>query len=130
MNSEIIYNNINNLEIKVHNLYKTKKLQPAILDSFKKLEDNIKEAIKVDNNNPIYNTYLKNLDLFKERTILKLQKIDLEKQLEDAKNKTNSNSSSKSYNILPNVTSYSKYLLYLVIILIVTTILYFILEKL
>ena len=130
MNSEIIYNKINNLEIKVHNLYKTKKLQPSILDNFQKLEDNIKNANKLDKNNPIYNTYLKNLDLFKERTILKLQKIDLEKQLEDAKNKTNSNSSSKSYNILPNVTSYSKYLLYLVIILIVTTILYFILEKL
>jgi len=130
MNSEIIYNNINNLEIKVHNLYKTKKLKPSILDHFKKIEDKIKNTIKLDSNNPIYNTYLKNLDLFKERTILKLQKIDLEKQLEDAKYNIKSISSSKSYSILPNVTPYSQYLLYLIIILIVTTILYFILEKL
>ena len=130
MNSEIIYNKINNLEINVHNLYKTKKLKPSILDNFQKLEDNIKEAIKLDKNNPIYNTYLKNLDLFKERTILKLQKIDLEKQLEDAKYNIKNISSNKSYSILPNVRPYSKYLFYLIIILIVTTILYFILEKL
>ena len=130
MNSEIIYNNINNLEIKVHNLYKTNQLKPSILNDFNEIDQKIKYSIKLDPNNPIYNTYLKNLDLFKERTILKLQKIDLEKQLEDAKYNKENISSNKNYSILPNATPYTQYLIYLIAILIVTTILHNIFEKL
>jgi hypothetical protein len=130
MNSEIIYNNINNLEIKVHNLYKTNQLKPSILDNFKEIESKIKDFIKLDPNNPIYNTYLKNLDLFKERTIIKLQKIDLEKQLEDAKYNNQNISSNKNYSIFSFYRPYTQYLIYLIAILIVTTILYYILEKL
>ena len=108
----------------------SQNLKSSIIGDFDNLKNNIKNQNIKEPNNPIFNTYLKNLDLFKERTILKLQKIDLEKQLEDAKYNNSKISSNKSYSIFPNVTPYSQYLLYLIIILIVTTILYFILEKL
>jgi hypothetical protein len=71
---------INNLENKVNNLYKNNELKPSILNDFEILENNIKNEYLKDKNNPIFNTYFKNLDLFKERTILKLEKINLENQ--------------------------------------------------
>jgi len=81
MNSEIISKKINNLEEKVVYLYKNNQLKPSIVREINKLEEIIKKQNVKEPNNPIFNTYLKNLDLFKERTILKLQKIDLEKKV-------------------------------------------------
>ena len=81
MNSEIIINKINNLENKVDLLYKNKNLNSSILHQFDDLERYIKEQNRRDENNPIYNTFLKNLDLFKERTLLMIEEIDLENKL-------------------------------------------------
>jgi len=92
MNSEIIYNKINNLENKVVLLYKNKNLNSSILHHFNDLEKYIKEQNRRDENNPIFNTFLKNLDLFKERTLLKIEEIDLENKL----NVTNTPSVSSS----------------------------------
>ena len=138
---------INNLENRVNNLYKNKKLKPSILNEFNIIENNIKNEFLKDKNNPIFNTYFKNLDLFKERTILKLEKIDLENQLNykiksktsvntnstlessgtsiktsDSNKQTITSSSSKS-------SSYTKYLIYLLIIIIVIIIIYFLVKK-
>jgi hypothetical protein len=136
---------INNLENKVNNLYKNKKLKPSILNEFNIIENNIKNEFFKDKNNPIFNTYFKNLDLFKERTILKLEKIDLENQLinksktsvkkksklessgisiktSDSSQQTITSSSSKS-------SSYTKYLIYLLIIIIVIIIIYFLVKN-
>jgi cobalamin biosynthesis Mg chelatase CobN len=82
MNSEIISKKINNLEEKVVYLYKNNQLKPSIVREINKLEEIIKKQNIKEPNDPIFNTYLKNLNLFKERTIIKIQKIDLEKKVE------------------------------------------------
>jgi hypothetical protein len=136
---------INNLENKVNNLYKNKKLKPSILNEFKLLENNIKNEFLKDKNNPIFNTYFKNLDLFKERTILKLEKIDLENQLINKSKtsvktksklessgisiKTSDSSQQTITSSSSNSSSYTKYLIYLLIIIIVIIIIYFVAKK-
>ena len=131
---------INNLENKVNNLYKNNELKPSILNDFEILENNIKNEYLKDKNNPIFNTYFKNLDLFKERTILKLEKIDLENQLiyksknsVKTKLKSNIQSSGSTEQIISSSSdkssSYTKYLIYLLIIIIVIIIIYFIVKK-
>jgi hypothetical protein len=133
---------INNLENKVNNLYINNNLKPSILNEFNILENNIRNEYLKDKNNPIFNTYFKNLDLFKERTILKLEKINLENQLINkskisVKTESSIQSSIKSSDISQQTitssseksTSYTKYLIYLLIIIIVIIIIYFVAKK-
>jgi hypothetical protein len=103
MNSEIIYNKINNLENKVDLLYKNKNLNSSILQEFDDIEKYIKDENKKDENNPIYNTLFKNLDLFRERTLLKIEEINLKNQL----NETNTTSITTNDRKISSRRSYS-----------------------
>ena len=157
MNSEIIYNKINNLENKVNLLYKNKNLNSSILHHFNDLEKYIKEQNRRDENNPIFNTFLKNLDLFKERTLLKIEEIDLENKLKVTNtpsvsssdkisilsyepkkykeiSKISDNKSSIQSSIQSSITtsdkssSYQQYLIYILVFIVVVILIFFILK--
>ena len=77
MNSEIFYKQINDLEKEVEDLYSNGKLKSSILDKFDDLQKKIKNQSIKEPNNQLLNTYLKNLDLFRERINLKLTKYTI-----------------------------------------------------
>jgi len=155
MNSEIFYKQINDLEKEVENLYSNGKLKSSILDKFDDLQKKIKNQSIKEPDNQLLSTYLKNLDLFRERINLKLTKIDLEHQLQKKKNNKNnlsnifqivSPSSIQSTNVQSNNVqstsieskklsrrkskSYLKYAVFFIVFLIIIFIIYLILGKL